>query len=194
MMLRDNRRERLRRRRWIRRQIPLAIIGSGALALQVGAGAAQELPPGGGPIPELRRGADGQTEILPANPGTRPGHRRHSTAPAAIIPKADLPPATRDGATPAVRRSLAVEPEITVTPNSPHVPDTTPRGAIVASYSVKMSDGSPFKGAVKFGPPYYDGNGVFALSGDHIVVNPKGPGLGPNKTSVTTHFTLVATP
>ena len=81
-----------------------------------------------------------------------------------------------------------------VAPVIPHVPDTTLRGATVATYSVMMSDGSPFTGTVRFGPPYYDGNGVFALSGNKIVVNPGGPGLGPNRTTMTDHITLEAIP
>ncbi len=194
MMLHGFRRECVKRNRWILRGISLAIIGCSALGAQLTAGAAQELPLGGGPIPELHRGPNGQIEILRAEPGARPDRGWHGTAPAAITPKAGLSATTRDGSAPAVRHALAVEPEITVAPNSPHVSDTMPRGAVVASYSVRMSDGSPFKGTVKFGPPYYDGKGVFALSANNVIVNPKGPGLGPNKTTVTTHFTLEATP
>jgi hypothetical protein len=83
---------------------------------------------------------------------------------------------------------------ITVTPNMPEVPDTTALGAVIASYTVTMSDGSPFTGTVRFGAPYYDGGGVFALSGNNIIVNPKGPGIGPNATSLTDHITLEAIP
>jgi len=82
-----------------------------------------------------------------------------------------------------------------VAPVTPHVPDTTPRGATVATYSVMMSNGSAFTGTVRFGPPYYDANGVFALSGNNkIIVNPGGPGLGPNRTTMTDHITLEAIP
>jgi hypothetical protein len=40
----------------------------------IGAGAGQELPAGGGPIPQLRRGANGQIEVVPpaAAAPTRP--------------------------------------------------------------------------------------------------------------------------
>jgi hypothetical protein len=72
------------------------------------------------------------------------------------------------------------------------VPDTTPRGAVVATYEVAMSDGTPFTGTVRFGAPFYDSGGVFALSGRSIVVNPAGPGIGPNLTSITDHITLEA--
>jgi hypothetical protein len=40
---------------------------------------------------------------------------------------------------------------ITVTPNTPQIPDTTSAGAVVATYTVTMSDGSPFVGTVGFG-------------------------------------------
>jgi hypothetical protein len=83
---------------------------------------------------------------------------------------------------------------ITVRPNTPEVPDTTPLGAVVASYTVVMSDGSPFTGTIGFGPPFFDGGGVFALSGHNIIVNPAGPGLGPNMTSITDHITLETFP
>ena len=81
---------------------------------------------------------------------------------------------------------------ITVAPNSPEVPDTTPLGAVIATYRVVMSDGSPFTGTVRFGAPFFDGGGIFALSGNSIIVNPSGPGLGPNMTSITDHITLEA--
>jgi hypothetical protein len=83
---------------------------------------------------------------------------------------------------------------IIVAPNVPRVRDTAALGSIVASYSVRMSDGSPFAGTVRFGPPHYDNKGVFALSGNNIIVNPDGPGIGPNKTTITDHITLEAVP
>jgi hypothetical protein len=57
-----------------------------------------------------------------------------------------------------------------------------------------MSDGSPFTGTVRFGPPHYDGKGVFALSGNNIIINPHGPELGHSKTTVIDHITLEAIP
>jgi hypothetical protein len=60
-----------------------------------------------------------------------------------------------------------------------------------------MSDGSQFLGTIGFGPPNFDAGGVFALTGSpnsgNIIVNPKGPGIGPNTSSVTDQITLVAT-
>jgi hypothetical protein len=84
------------------------------------------------------------------------------------------------------------QPVITVTPNTPDVPDTTPLGAVVATYTVTMSDGSPFSGTVRFGAPFYDGGGIFALTGKNIIVNPTGPGVGPNTATITDHITLEA--
>ena len=83
---------------------------------------------------------------------------------------------------------------IEVTPNTPRVPDIAPSGTVVARYSVRMSDNSPFTGTVRFGPPYYDNKGRFALAGSNIIVNPDGPGIGPNKATTTDHITLEAIP
>ena len=145
-------------------------------------------------MPELRRGANGQIEALPTNPVTRQRPGRASTAPAA-------PPTSRGGAPPPVRVTVPPpiapgprRPVIEVTPNTPKVPDTAPGGTVVARYSVRMSDNSPFSGIVRFGPPHYDNNGKFALAGNNIIVNPDGPGIGPNKATITGHITLEAVP
>ncbi len=83
---------------------------------------------------------------------------------------------------------------IEVRPNTPNVPDNAPGGTVVARYSVRMSDNSRFTGTVRFGPPYYDNNGRFALSDNNIIINPNGPGIGPNKATITDHITLEAIP
>jgi hypothetical protein len=81
-------------------------------------------------------------------------------------------------------------------PGSPTIPDTTPLGATVATYQVTMSDASPFVGTFGFGPPNHDAGGVFALSGTNtagnIIVNPAGPGVGPNMGTITENISLVA--
>ena len=86
---------------------------------------------------------------------------------------------------------------ITVTPNTPQVPDTASVGSVVATYTVTTSDGSPFVGTIGFGPPNFDAGGIFALTGSqtsgNIIVNPSGPGVGPNISTVTDHITLIAT-
>jgi hypothetical protein len=161
---------------------------------QVAASAAQELPTGGGPVPPLRRGAHGQIEIAPPDSVPRPGADKHTMAPAAGAPKPSPSRTGPGGSTRAVRDTRPPQPVIMVTPNAPRVRDTAPLGSVVASYSVRMSDGSPFTGTVRFGPPYYDSKGVFALSGNDIVVNPNGPGIGPNKTTITDHITLETVP
>jgi hypothetical protein len=155
---------------------------------------AQGLPSGGGPMPELRRGANGQIEVVPKNPAARQTPGGANTAPAA-------PPLSRGGAPPPVRVAAPprlpagpLRPVIEVRPNTPSVRDTAPGGTVVARYSVRMSDNSPFTGTVRFGPPHYDDNGKFALAGSNIIVNPDGPGIGPNQTTMTDHITLEAIP
>jgi hypothetical protein len=83
---------------------------------------------------------------------------------------------------------------IEVRPNTPRVPDIAPSGTVVARYSVRMSDNSPFTGTVRFGPPYYDNDGRFALRDSNIIINPSGPGIGPNRGTITDHITLEAIP
>ncbi len=153
---------------------------------------AQELPSGGGRMPELRRGANGQIEVVPTNPATRPAPGGASTAPAASPPRrGGAPPAVRVAAPPPVPAG-PLRPVIEIRPTTPKVPDTAPGGTVVARYSVRMSDNSPFTGTVRFGPPYYDNNGRFALVDNNIIVNPNGPGIGPNKATITDHITLEA--
>jgi hypothetical protein len=149
------------------------------------AGRAQELPSGGGVMPELRRRANGQIEVVPTRTGTSPA--------ASPLRRNGAPPAVRVTAPPAVSAGL-LRPVIEVRPNIPKVPDTAPGRTVVARYSVKMSDNSPFTGNVRFGPPYYDGNGRFALTDNNIIINPNGPGIGPNKGTITDHITLEAIP
>jgi len=161
---------------------------------QVASSAAQELPARGGPVPPLRRDTHGQIEIAPPDAVPRPGADKHTMAPAAREPKPSPPQTGPGGSTRAVRDTRPPQPVIMVTPNAPRVRDTAPLGSVVASYSVRMSDGSPFTGTVRFGPPHYDNKGVFALSGNDIVVNPNGPGIGPNKTTITDHITLETVP
>jgi hypothetical protein len=166
------------------------------LAANIAASAAQELPPGSGPLPPLRRGPDGQIEVVrPAAPAPAATGRRQA-APGPAAPRAA--PAQRDGngAAATAGRTAHGPPHavITVLPEAPKIPDTTPRGGIVATYRVQMSDGSPFMGNVRFGPPYYNGQGMFALSGNRIIINPDGPGLGTAKAPITHYFTLETVP
>jgi hypothetical protein len=83
---------------------------------------------------------------------------------------------------------------IEVRPNTPRAPDIAPSGTVVARYSVRMSDNSPFTGTVRFGPPYYDNDGRFALRDSNIIINPSSPGIGPNRGTITDNITLEAIP
>lgn len=76
-------------------------------------------------------------------------------------------------------------------PPNPSVPNTAPRGTTVATINVRWSDGRPFSGTLAFGPPYWNDRGVFAISGNTLVVNPKGPGAAAARGTV--HVTIVAT-
>lgn len=181
---------------------PTAALALALLLGDIATVSAQQLPSGGDPLPSLRRGANAQIEIAPPEPATRSRTGTPGKAPTPAAPNPSPPRADREVAAPALRAPAPARPSlpsgprpvITVAPNVPSVPDTTPRGAVVATYSVKMSDNSPFAGTVRFGPPYYDYNGRFALRGNSIIVNPNGPGLGPNKKTVTEHVALEAIP
>jgi hypothetical protein len=104
---------------------------------------------------------------------------------------------TATGAAPPPPPPPPPAPVITVTPNTPQVPDTTSVGGVVATYTVTMSDGSPFVGTIALGPPNFDAGGTFALMGSptsgDVIVNPSGPGVGPNLSTITDQITLIAT-
>jgi hypothetical protein len=163
-----------------------------ALALLFAPSAAQELPRGGGSVPALRRGANGQIEVAPTNAApskapARPRRADRGSAPA-------VEPSGKASEVGAADKPQTPRPVIMVTPTVPRISDKTPLGAIVASYSVVMSDGSPFTGTVRFGAPHYDGQKLFALSDNKIIVNPNGPGVRSGKTTVTHHITLETIP
>jgi hypothetical protein len=194
VMLHDGNRTHPRGKPPVLQWLVLCAMATAAVCADVPASWGQGLPSGGGPLPPLRRGANGQIETVPPSAPALSQTGRRGAAPA---PKAapagsiahPVAPQPRVKAPPGPAR-----PVITVAPITPHARDTTPRGAVVATYSVMMSDGSPFTGTVRFGAPYHDGGGVFALSGNKIIVNPNGPGLGPNRTTITKHITLEAIP
>jgi hypothetical protein len=77
--------------------------------------------------------------------------------------------------TPAVsaRRHLI----ISFNPPNPSIPPNAAPGTVVATISASWSDGTPFAGALGFGPPYSNDGGIFAISGDKLIVNPEGPGV-----------------
>jgi hypothetical protein len=63
-------------------------------------------------------------------------------------------------------------------PPNPSIPSNAPPGAAVAVVDVTWSNGAPFTGNLKFAAPYGDDRGAFALSGNDIIINPNGPGVG----------------
>jgi hypothetical protein len=76
-------------------------------------------------------------------------------------------------------------------PPNPSIPNTTRPGTVVATIIARWSDGRPFSGRLAFGPPYWNDRGVFAISGNKLVVNPKGPGVA--AAGGTIRVTIVAT-
>jgi hypothetical protein len=66
-------------------------------------------------------------------------------------------------------------------------------GATIATVSVAMTDGSAFVGSLSFGAPFFDDGGVFALSGNDIIVNPSGPGIANATVTTVDQITIVAT-
>jgi probable HAF family extracellular repeat protein len=124
--------------------ILLGAVAAVLLWAEIAVSAAQGLPPGGS-IPPLRRGANGQVEIVPPNAAVRSRLSRRDAATGAT---ARNPAST--GVGPNEVGSVAwgsgpppPKPVTSVTLAIPKVPDTTPREAIVTTYSVMMSDGSP---------------------------------------------------
>src|SRR5438270_5447312 len=66
---------------------------------------------------------------------------------------------------------------ISFNPPNPSIPSNAAPGTVVATISAAWSDGTPFAGALGFGPPYSNGGGVFAISGDKLIINPEGAGV-----------------
>jgi hypothetical protein len=77
-------------------------------------------------------------------------------------------------------------------PPNPSIPNTTPLGATVATIIATWSNGKPFTGTLGFGSPYSDSGGVFAISGNSLIINPSGPGVGAAGGTVE-HLTIIAT-
>ena len=81
---------------------------------------------------------------------------------------------------------------MSVNPPSLRIPPDAPPGTVVATITVAWSDGTPFTGTLGFAPPYSDDGGIFAISGDKLIINPAGPGaLALNGT--TRNVTVTAT-
>jgi len=76
-------------------------------------------------------------------------------------------------------------------PPNPSIVSSAPLGSVVATITPSWSDGSPFTGTLSFGPPYSNDQGVFAISGDNLIINPAGPGLS-SDANTTLNVTIVA--
>jgi uncharacterized protein DUF4082 len=68
--------------------------------------------------------------------------------------------------------------QMSFNPPNPTIPANAVPGTAVASVTVTWTDGSPFTGTLSFAAPNGNDNATFALSGNNIVVNPSGPGVG----------------
>jgi hypothetical protein len=81
---------------------------------------------------------------------------------------------------------------LSFSPPNPGIPANAPLGTVVATITPAWSDGSPFTGTLSFGPPYSNDQGVFAISGGNLIVNPNGPGVS-SDANTTLNVTIVAT-
>jgi hypothetical protein len=90
--------------------------------------------------------------------------------------------------------STAPTPYLTLNfnPANPSIASNAPAGSVVATIIATWSDGSPFTGALSFGPPYSNDNATFAISGNTLIVNPAGPGLSSDAHTIQ-NVTIVAT-
>lgn len=76
-------------------------------------------------------------------------------------------------------------------PPNPSIPANTPLGSVVATVNATWSDGSPYTGTLSFAQPYSNDHGVFAISGNSLIINPSGPGLSADANTVQ-NVTVVA--
>jgi hypothetical protein len=72
LMLHEGNRTNLQGKHPALRWILLGTMAPALLWADIAVSAAQGLPPGGGPVPPVWRGADGQIEIVPPNAAARP--------------------------------------------------------------------------------------------------------------------------
>jgi hypothetical protein len=72
-------------------------------------------------------------------------------------------------------------------PPSPSISAAASGGSVVAVVNVRWTNGAPFTGTLGFTAPYSDDGAVFALSGNQVIINPHGPGIGAdgNTTQLT---------
>ena len=77
-------------------------------------------------------------------------------------------------------------------PPNPSITSSAPLGSVVTTIIASWSDGSPFTGPLSFAPPYSNNQGVFAISGNNLIVSPSGPGVS-SDANTTLNVTIVAT-
>jgi hypothetical protein len=77
-------------------------------------------------------------------------------------------------------------------PPAPRVPSNAAAGSVVATIVPSWSDGTPFTGTLAFAPPYSNAQGVFAISGMDLIINPSGPGVASSDNNAF-DITIVAT-
>lgn len=77
-------------------------------------------------------------------------------------------------------------------PPSPSIAPNSPRGTVVATITATWSDGTPFTGTLGFGPPYWNDGGIFAISGNKLIINPTGHGISA-LGGTTRNVTIIAT-
>jgi len=66
---------------------------------------------------------------------------------------------------------------LAVVPSNPLILSTSPLGSVVATLQGVWSDGSPFTGTYQFVAPNFNDGGVYAISGNKLIINPTGPGV-----------------
>jgi hypothetical protein len=77
-------------------------------------------------------------------------------------------------------------------PTNPSISANAPKGSVVATITPTWSDGSPFIGTLSFAQPYSNDQGIFAISGNNLIVNQLGSGLSTDANTVQ-RVTIVAT-
>jgi hypothetical protein len=77
-------------------------------------------------------------------------------------------------------------------PPNPSIPANAPLGSLVVTITPTWSDGSPFTGTISFGTRYSNDQGIYAITGNNLIVNPSGPGVSADPNNIQT-VTIVAT-
>jgi hypothetical protein len=74
-------------------------------------------------------------------------------------------------------------------PSSPSVPANATVGTVVTALTANWSNGSPYTGTLSFVSPYSNDGGLFALSGNNVVVNGSLANLGSTTQEITVQAT-----